>query len=364
MDNRANAPMFKDRVACSALAFLLSCLFCAFMTVPAYAYEQVEDTVSYGHGYNGAEYLVIHETANPGASAYNHTLLWSRDDTYAVHYVMELDGSVVYHTVPDWALCWHVGNGNYSTIGIELAHATNWDDFSSQWDNAVSWAGDYLVSRGWGTDRLLSHNMCRYWWGGTDHTDPDGYFAEYGRSWSMFVSDVEDYIGGGYSPSASEPSRRPYYEESGDASNVDTSITYAASTDASGYSWLPEMVDHVDTGGSGDTFAGDGCNPIRWLAIDMPGWYQVCTEASGWLDPVYSYDKGDLMYGAAGDGSPITKVRCYYDTQDPATTGWLVAEYNVNGLPDMRDLSDTGGSWDDFAGNGGRTYTFSLQAAA
>ena len=93
-------------------AVLASVALAASLSVPAFAYEQVEDTVSYGHGYNDAGYLVIHETANPGASAYNHTLLWSRDDTYAVHYVMELDGSVVYHTVPDWALCWHVGGGN------------------------------------------------------------------------------------------------------------------------------------------------------------------------------------------------------------------------------------------------------------
>ena len=82
-------------------AVLASVALAASMSVPAFAYEQVEDTVSYGHGYNDAGYLVIHETANPGASAYNHTLLWSRDDTFAVHYVMELDGSVVYHTVPD-----------------------------------------------------------------------------------------------------------------------------------------------------------------------------------------------------------------------------------------------------------------------
>ena len=45
------------------------------------------------------------------------------------------------------------------------------------------------------------------------------------------------------------------------------------------------MVDHPDTGGSGDTFAGNG-DPLRWFTIDMPGWYLVCTEASGWLDPV------------------------------------------------------------------------------
>lgn len=342
-------------------AVLASVALAVSLSVPAFAYEQVEDVVSYGHGYNDAGYLVIHETANPGASAYNHTLLWSRDDTYAVHYVMELDGSVVYHTVPDWALCWHVGGGNYATVGIELAHATNWEDFSAQWDQAVAWAGDYLNSRGWGIDRLLSHNDCAWIWGGTDHTDPTGYFAEYGRSWDQFEQDVNAYIGGGYTPSGagdtSGTNWHPEYNQS------DVAIAYAASTDPSGSWWLPEMVDHTDTGGSGDTFAGNGYDSIRWLAIDMPGWYQVCTEASGWLDPVYGYDKGDLMWGCAGDGSPITAVRCYYETANPNRTGWLVAEYGVNDLPLMHDLTDTGGSWDDYAGNGSRVTTFSLQAA-
>lgn len=342
-------------------AVLASVALAASMAVPAFAYEQVEDTVSYGHGYNDPGYLVIHETANPGASAYNHTLLWSRDDTYAVHYVMELDGSVVYHTVPDWALCWHVGNGNYATVGIELAHATNWEDFSAQWDNAVAWAGDYLNSRGWGIDRLLSHNDCTWIWGGTDHTDPTEYFAEYGRSWDQFKQDVSAYIGGGYTPSGSGDTSGTSWHP--DYSQSEVAITYAASTDPSGGWWLPEMVDHTDTGGSGDTFAGNGYDSIRWLAIDMPGWYQVCTEASGWLDPVYGYNKSDLMWGCAGDGSPITAVRCYYETQDPNKTGWLVAEYDVNGLPNMHDLTDTGGSWDDYAGNGSRVTTFSLQAA-
>ena len=164
------------------------------------------------------------------------------------------------------------------------------------------------------------------------------------------------YIGGDYTPSGagdtSNTSWHPEYSQS------DVAITYASSTDPSGSWWLPEMVDHTDTGGSGDTFAGNGYDPIRWLAIDMPGWYQVCTEASGWLDPVYGYNKSDLMWGCAGDGSPITAVRCYYETQDPNKTGWLVAEYNVNGLPNMHDLTDTGGSWDDYAGNGSRVTTF------
>ena len=59
-------------------AVLASVALAASLSVPAFAYEQVEDTVSYGHGYNDAGYLVIHETANPGASASRRSMLSGR----------------------------------------------------------------------------------------------------------------------------------------------------------------------------------------------------------------------------------------------------------------------------------------------
>ncbi len=133
-------------------------------------------------------------------------------------------------------------------------------------------------------------------------------------------------------------------------------LTYRASTDPNGQYWLPEMQDWHDTGGSSDDYAGDALNPIRWLAIQMPGWYQVRTQAGGWLVPVRGYNINDLEFGTAGDGSPILDVRAYYETQNPAETGWLGIEYqcadlNENWLPLMVDLTDTGGSADDFAGD-------------
>lgn len=197
--------MTKTKIMSMILATVSAAmLMCAAFSVQAYAYEQRDSIVTYGHGYNSAEYLVVHETANPGASASNHVSYWTDNPDYAVHYVMELDGSVVYHTVPDWALAWHVGNGNYATVGIELAHATNADDFATQWREAVAWCGDYLYSRGWGVDRMLSHDECRWIWGGTDHTDPTDYFAEYGHTWSEFETAVETYMRTGQAD-ANEP---------------------------------------------------------------------------------------------------------------------------------------------------------------
>lgn len=155
---------------------------------------------------------------------------------------------------------------------------------------------------------------------------------------------------------------------SGSASSGNTSsnpgstkidIKYRGSTDPNGRNWLDEMTNHVCSDGCGDDYAGILGSPLRWLAISMSGWYQVKSEANGWLDPVRGYDINDLENGCEGDGSPITAVRCYYETQDPNTTGWLVIEFQVHVMdedndwyPLMHDLTDTGGSSDDFAGNG------------
>lgn len=177
-------------------ALMLALILGATLMLPgtAHAYEQKEAICNQGHGYNSAQYLTVHETANPGASADNHYRLYSRGYAYAVQYVMDLDGSPVYQCMEDNRKAWAVGNGNSRCVNIELCHATNRADFNKQWDEAVKWCGDYLNKRGWGIDRLISHNDARQRWGGTDHTDPLSYFASYGKSWNMFESEVAAYM--------------------------------------------------------------------------------------------------------------------------------------------------------------------------
>lgn len=177
------------------VAFLL--VFSALCPGVALAYTQKEQIVNDGHGtlYN-EDYLVMHETANPGATALNHVNYWKKSP-YAVHYVMDLDGSVVYHTMSDDRKAWHIGNGNSKAVGIELCHATNQADFDKQWTEAVKWAGDYLHKRGWDVSHLISHNEARLKWGGTDHTDPNSYFEQYGKSWAQFKAEVAAYMNGG-----------------------------------------------------------------------------------------------------------------------------------------------------------------------
>lgn len=155
----------------------------------------IEKIISNGYGALSASYLVIHETANPGATAANHVKLWSNPDYYyQVHYVA--DWTSIYHCVPDNRLCYHVGNGNQYCVGIELCHATSQSDFDKVYQTGVTFAADYLKAKGWGIDRLLSHKEAAERWGGSDHTDPISYFAAYGKSWDGFKQDVQKAMAG------------------------------------------------------------------------------------------------------------------------------------------------------------------------
>lgn len=155
----------------------------------------IESIVNDGHGYLNPQYLFIHETANPGATAKNHRDLYSRGYDFAVHYVSDWTGDV-YHCMYDNHLAWAVGNGNPYGVSLEICHATNPEDFKRTWDTSVDFVAWYLKQRGWTTSNLMSHDECRLRWGGTDHTDPIGYFKSYGKSWDDFKNAVADKMNG------------------------------------------------------------------------------------------------------------------------------------------------------------------------
>lgn len=145
-----------------------------------------------GRGPNNPQYLIVHETANPGATALNHVNYWASGNQHGeAHYVLDWD-ELVYHTTLDSRACWHVGGAaNSYTVGVEICHATNEVNFAKTWACAVEFCAWWLALRGWGVDRMLSHRLANLRFGtGSDHTDPDGYFNEYGRTWAQFVNDV------------------------------------------------------------------------------------------------------------------------------------------------------------------------------
>lgn len=146
----------------------------------------IEKIVANGHGPLYPKYLAVHSTANPGASAYNHTVLWKREPKYAVHVVS--DWKEAYHTVPWDRLCYQVGNGNSTCIGIEICEATNEADFMRGMEIARNAIWEMLIMKGWNVD---DHVRSHFWftknYGGSDHTDPIPYLKRFGKDWNWFV---------------------------------------------------------------------------------------------------------------------------------------------------------------------------------
>lgn len=302
----------EQKKAVKLMAAMMAVVMAMMLTLPssAFAYTQYEKIVSNGHGtlYN-EDYLVVHETANPGAPAINHVNYW-KTSPYAVHYVMDLDGETVYHAMSDDRKAWHIGNGNSHAVGIELCHATNQADFNSQWEEAVKWCGDYLHKRGWGIDRLISHNEARLVWGGTDHTDPISYFNQYGKSWSQFEAAVAAYmqtgeVGNGGSVSQGGGTA---VSGSGGGSNVSAG-TYTVTASAlnvrtgPGVNYAKKSYSQLTANAKAHAYS-NGClkNGTRVTVYECTnGWARI---PSGWVSTAYlsraSSGGSSVSFGGAG----------------------------------------------------------------
>lgn len=277
----------------------------------AMAYTQYEQIISNGHGYISPSYLVIHETADPGATADNLMAYWRNNpNAYVVHYTMDLDGDTVYHAMADNRKAWHVGNGNAYTVGIELCHATNKSDFNKQWNEAVKWAGDYLHKNGWGIDRLLCHNDCRLKWGGTDHTDPLGYFESYGKSWSQFKAAVQSYMQSGEVGNGGSVSQGggTAVSGSGGGSNISAG-TYTVTASAlnvrtgPGVNYAKKSYSQLTANAKAHAYS-NGClkQGTRVTVYECTnGWARI---PSGWVSTAYlsraSSGGSSVSYGGAG----------------------------------------------------------------
>ena len=155
----------------------------------------IENIISVGHGSINPSYLFIHETADPGATASDLVSYWKRNPSYIVHYVCDWTGTV-YHCMQDSRKAWQVGYGNGYGVGMEICHATSKENFEKAWGTAVEFAACYLKEKGWDISHIMSHHEAAKKWGGSDHTDPDGYFESFGRSWSEFKNEVSAKLNG------------------------------------------------------------------------------------------------------------------------------------------------------------------------
>ena len=147
-----------------------------------------------------AKGIVLHETATPGADAEREYLYFNRNNVKASAHAF-VDNKCVIQTIPYDEMAWHAGktaNSNY--IGIEMCRPKNYDEdyFNAMYQNTVSLFADLFVNQ-LGIHEVTSGNLMTHAevsakWRETDHTDPNAYFKEYGKTIDGFRKDVQRKI--------------------------------------------------------------------------------------------------------------------------------------------------------------------------
>lgn len=146
-------------------------------------------------------FLVIHETVSV-ADARRQLAYFNGHDAQANAHAF-IDWNEVLLTLPVDEIAWSVGQpANNFTYNIELCHAANATDFAKEWDIATQYAAKWCID--FQKDPLTfikSHDEIRRLFGGTDHTDPNDYFATFGKTMDDFRADVVKIV----NPAPPEP---------------------------------------------------------------------------------------------------------------------------------------------------------------
>ncbi|MDF7668793.1 SLAP domain-containing protein [Lactobacillus sp. ESL0703] len=149
------------------------------------------------------EGIVIHETATPNATAHDEAVYFNREwmNIYSyVHAFVDRTG-VIQMMSPDNGT-WGAGpQANDRFIHVELCEENNAADFAKGVNNDAIYAANLLHHYGLQPDNAVhdgqgtiwSHHAVSQFLGGTDHTDPDGYFAKWGYSMDDFYNLVKYY---------------------------------------------------------------------------------------------------------------------------------------------------------------------------
>ncbi|MFV4895520.1 SLAP domain-containing protein [Lactobacillus delbrueckii] len=157
----------------------------------------------YRNGVGKPEGVVVHETASPGATAWDEGRYfnnnWMTAYTY-VHAVVD-NNQTIQLMSPDYGV-WGAGPiANVRYIQVELCEVSTRSQFVQSVANDAYYIASLLHSYNLtpsrasqdGSGTIWSHNEVSHYLGGTDHGDPDGYFAKWGYSMSDFYSLITYY---------------------------------------------------------------------------------------------------------------------------------------------------------------------------
>ncbi|BDR57797.1 peptidoglycan recognition protein family protein [Xylocopilactobacillus apicola] len=158
---------------------------------------------AYRNGVGRPEGIVVHETANNNDAIENEIAYESNNwnvpgrESYVHAFV---DRSQIINTASTDLTCWGAGPvANARYISIELCREKTFDNFARSVNNDAYYVA-YLLKKynlpvtnatHTGSGTVWSHHAVSNFLGGTNHTDPTGYFSSWGYSMDQFFQLVQ-----------------------------------------------------------------------------------------------------------------------------------------------------------------------------
>lgn len=159
--------------------------------------------------------VVVHETANPNSTIQGEiNYMYNNYQNAFVHAFT--DHNSIIETAPTDYLAWGAGpHANPYFMHIELVEVKTFDEFARSVNNDAYWIATQLkkyglqptlADRNNGVGSVISHNAVSNYYGGTNHTDPTGYFASWGYNMDQFFELIEyHYYGNNTGTKPAEP---------------------------------------------------------------------------------------------------------------------------------------------------------------
>lgn len=167
-------------------------------------YDITKDYIDFGDSRSGeelkdVEYIVSHDTGNPGSTAYNNWNYFDRVQPLASAHTF-IDDKNILEIIPLDEKAWHVRyntakdntlfgeDANDAAIGVELAYGGN-IDFQEAYNRYV-WYHAYLVDKynlNPETD-IVAHSTLDP----QRRVDPQNALHQHGISWAEFIQDVKE----------------------------------------------------------------------------------------------------------------------------------------------------------------------------
>ncbi|MDD3218909.1 MAG: peptidoglycan recognition family protein [Lachnospiraceae bacterium] len=137
--------------------------------------------------------IVVHYTANPGATAQNNRdyfegLKDSHETKVSSHFIVGLDGEIV-QCIPTAEISYASNDRNSDTLSIECCHPDETGQFNqATYDSLVKLTGWLCYRFGLSSEQVIRHYDV------TGKLCPK-YFVENEDAWAAFKGDVQEYIG-------------------------------------------------------------------------------------------------------------------------------------------------------------------------